>query len=447
MSTDDQTIDQPKPRRLFRSHEERAAAKAAALALRERALVEAQRARDQREMESLEAEREKARVRDELAQIAEAEQDKVKAKRRSIVQRVSRAVVLASANVGVNAVAVLGQVLALTLGLGWHWWAAVPVALIVESVAVNVGYIAHDKLINGYSAGWLRGLSYGIGAAVGWFNYDHNANQALTGDFAGVFGACSVLSPVLWQIYSQWRHWETMRDQGLLEARAPKFSKLRWLIPSLRAETWQAFKLGVAEGIQSPDTAITAVREGTLSGTAEQAIREAQGALIATQADALRLTLAQLAALYHDLDDEDPRAAEAKRNLATFMARFRPFVPPLELTSPVPELPAPAPDPEPDPEPAKNSKRPTDEDNRKTKQRIMRLIRAGKPVPSKAEVAGWHEFSEKWGWARIQDAKSELAAEGWTFPDRGQPIPPDSSSPVPAQSRNGSALAVNGEPS
>jgi hypothetical protein len=76
----------------------------------------------------------------------------------------------------------------------WEWWQAVPIALVVESVAVNVGYFAHDKQIKGYSALGLRLLSYGIGAGVGAFNFTHNAAHAVTADFAGVFGAASLLS-------------------------------------------------------------------------------------------------------------------------------------------------------------------------------------------------------------------------------------------------------------
>ncbi|MEU6710045.1 hypothetical protein ABZ897_01085 [Nonomuraea sp. NPDC046802] len=446
-----------KPLQLFRSKAEREADKARARAVAAKAAIEEQRARDQIALERLEAEREMTKVRNELAENAKQKQDKAAADRRTFRQRISRAVVLASANVGVNAVAVLGQVLALTLGLGWDWWAAVPLALVVESVAVNVGYIAHDKLINGYSAGWLRFLSYGIGAAVGWFNYDHNSGTTVaangveatvpTADYAVVFGAASVLSPVLWQIYSQWKHWQQLREQGLLEARAPKFAKLRWIIPSLRGETWQAFKVAIAEGIQTPEVAIAEVRSRTAAGTAQELARQAREALVATQADALRLALAQLAAVFHDLDGEDPKGAEARKSIAAFVARFQPFIPPLELTPPVPEDPENPDDLEPDPEPAKNPRRPSDEDNRKTVQRIIRTIRAGKPVPAKAEVAGWRGFSPKWGWDRVQDAKSELVSEGWTFPERDQPIPPPGSEPVPSRSLNGSTSAPTGDQS
>jgi hypothetical protein len=62
-------------------------------------------------------------------------------------------------------------------------------------------------------------------------------------------------------------------------------------------------------------------------------------------------------------------------------------------------------------------------------------------------VAGWYGFSEKWGWQRIQVAKSELKAEGWTFPDNALPVPPAVASPVPARVQNGSSLSATKEAS
>lgn len=391
-------------------------------------------------MEALEAEQEKARVRGQLAEQAKQQQDQEAAERRSFRQRISRAVVLASANVGVNAVAVLGQVLALTLGLDWPWWAAIPTALVVESVAVNVGYIAHDKLINGYSAGWLRALSYGIGLAVGWFNYDHNTGQEATRDFAGVFGAASLLSPVLWQIYSQWRHWQQLRSQGMLEARAPKFAKLRWIIPSLRAETWQAFKLAVSEGIQSPEVAIGEVRARTLTGTARETIDAARGELVQTQADALRLALVQLAAVAHDLDGEDPKGTEARQNIATFLARFRPFIPAVDLAESGGGSP---PSPEPVKEPTEERRMPTEQDNQRAKRYVINAVKRAKTVPTKTAVASKFGFSDSWGYDRVVDAKRELEDAGWTFDARGNPIEPGGSL---IGSPNGSHPATGGTP-
>ncbi|MEV0994690.1 hypothetical protein [Nonomuraea sp. NPDC050202] len=447
--TTEQTPPAVEPRAplvVFRSREERAAAKARARALAAQHGIEEQRARDQREVEALEAEREKARVRAELDQMAKQEQDQAAAERRSFRQRISRAVVLATANVGVNAVAVLGQVLALTLGLGWEWWAAVPLALVVESVAVNVGYIAHDKLINGYSAGWLRMLSYGIGAAVGWFNYEHNRGTDADGvvlateDYAVVFGAASVLSPVLWQIYSQWKHWQQLRSQGLLEARAPKFAKLRWIIPSLRGETWQAFKLAIAEGIQTPEVAINEVRSRTVTGTARETLLQAREELIRTQSDALRLALVQLAAVASDFDGENPRGTEARQNIATFLARFRPFIPPVEFEVLADEHPS---DQEPDEEPSEERRMPTEQDNHRARRYVINAIKRSKTVPTKGAVGSRFGFSESWGYDRVLDAKRELEEQGWNFDPKGNPIEPGGTL---VRSRNGSRATSSTTP-
>ncbi|MEV6036073.1 hypothetical protein AB0L65_33300 [Nonomuraea sp. NPDC052116] len=417
----DETAERRRPFAVFRSAQERARDKAAALAEREQAMIEVQRARDQREFEALEAEREKARLRRELATQAKLQQNQAAAERRSFRQRISRAVVLASANGGVNAVAVLGQVLGLTLGMGWPWWVAVPVALVAESIAVNVGYISHDKLINGYSAGWLRTLSYAIGVAVGWFNYTENANVPLTKEYALVFGACSLLSPVLWQIYSQWRHWEELRLQGMLEARAPKFAKLRWIIPSLRGETWQAFKLAVAEGIQSPEVAIGEVRSRIVTRTARDTLYAAREELVRAQSDALRLALVQLAALAHDLDGEDPRGTEARQNIAVFLARFRPFIPAVDLSEPDADS---ADEPEPVEEPTEERKMPTDQDNQRAKRYVINAVKRSKTVPTKGAVASKFGFSESWGYDRVVEAKRELEDLGWTFDPKGNPVEP-----------------------
>jgi len=211
---------------------------------KERAKLEKQRTRDQRAYERIEARREIARLRAEYR----AER---RARRHAATARLSRAAVLAVPNVAVNAIAVIGQVLALTSSLGWPWYAAAPIALAIESVAINIGYYAHHRLLHGESAWTLRALAHTMGIAVGWLNYTHT-----TPDLAIVCGGASVLSPILWQIYSQWRSREKMRAEGLLEPRAPRFGKLRWLIPSLRGETWAALKLAVAEGIQSPAVAL-----------------------------------------------------------------------------------------------------------------------------------------------------------------------------------------------
>jgi len=455
-----------RPLVLFRSAEERAAAKAAALAAREQAMIEVQRARDQREMEELEAEEEKARVRSRLAEQARLQQNQAAEERRTFRQRISRAVVLASANVGVNAVAVLGQVVALTLGLDWPWWAAIPLALVVESVAVNVGYIAHDKLINGYSAGWLRFLSYGIGAAVGWFNYDHNSSPGADGqppataDYAVVFGAASLLSPVLWQIYSQWKHWQQLRDADLLDARAPKFSRARWML--WLGETFYITRRAVRHGVSDRAEAVRRFQP-------EYERRKRKGRKPAKPlppaADELTQALDQWAREYRqrgpavdavrvhpgDQDASNRATIPATTNGTDEPTSNRPMWRTVFAAWTRPELrPDAAPangarhtltvdadlDAEMDAKPAMDATRtrptddqdddrpePTEQDKRRVAKYWVRRVEADE-VLSKWGLADRTGFKPTWCGDRIAEGKQILAQKGWIFDERGRPVRP-----------------------
>ncbi|MFF3443675.1 hypothetical protein [Streptosporangium sp. NPDC002721] len=416
------------PRRLWRSRAERRADAA-------RARIDEQRARQQAERERLETETEHARLRAQLDEQAGAVAAKRRVQRRTLRQRVSLAVVLAAANVGVNGAAVLGQILALMYGLDWEWWQAVPLAVVVESVAINVGYLAHDKMIKGFSAYGLRLLSYAIGVGVGIFNYSHNAHLPETKDFAGVFGAASVLSPVLWQIYSQWRHWETMREQGLLEQRPLRFPLLRWVIPSLRAETWAAFKHGVAEDIRSPQVALAEIRALSATDAALRGLGDVRAGLIRAQGDVLTVTQLVIA----DME----AARDAVNTSATIEAPaigIREVTP--AITGPVtaevasandavntpatiectPELPAADPAPVTaavtsdagDDDQDSDRDRPDEQDNRDAEKWIRGCIRKGR-TPTYGEVAERYKFSRGWARSRVQAARAEMTAKGYRF--------------------------------
>lgn len=427
--------DQTARRPLWRNKADRIADEAHARAVAAQARIEEQRALDQARLEQLEAQREHQRVQADLDAHARQKATAAAEKRRTLRQRISLAVVLASANIGVNASAVLGQVLALVYGLHWDWWQALPLAFVVESVAVNVGYFAHDKLIKGYSAFGLRILSYGIGAGVAYFNYSHNAHIKETGDFAGVFGAASLLSPVLWQIYSQWRHWETMRAQGLLEQRSLRFPWLRWVIPSLRTETWEAFKHGVAEGIHSPEVALADVRAKTATATADQAVRDCQTAVIRTQSDLITVTQMYLAEVGPAVDEVNTGASIGHPVgelgggvLAVTAAVTSPTTPAddevniatsIECPPDAPET-GPAPATEvftgeaDDDDPDSDRDRPDDQDNREAEKWIRGRMRAGR-TPTYDEVKDKYDFSRGWARLRVLAARDEMAAKGYVF--------------------------------
>ncbi|WP_326646030.1 DUF2637 domain-containing protein [Streptosporangium sp. NBC_01755] len=415
-------------RRLWRSRAERRADAA-------RARIDEQRARQQAERERLETESEHARLRAQLDEQTTTAAAKRRDQRRTLRQRISLAVVLAAANIGVNAAAVLGQILALMYGLDWKWWQAVPLAVVVESVAVNVGYLAHDKMIKGFSAYGLRLLSYAIGVGVGLFNYSHNSGLTETKEFAGVFGAASVLSPVLWQIYSQWRHWESMREQGLLEQRPLRFPLLRWVIPSLRAETWAAFKYGVAEDIRSPQVALAEIRAMSAMDAAWRGLGDARDGLIRAQGDVLTVTQLVIA----DLE----AARDAVNTSATIGA---PAIVAREVTQAVtgpvtvevapandavntsatiecsPEVPASDPAPVTaavtsdagDDDPDSDRDRPDEQDNRDAEKWIRACIRKGR-TPTYGDVVERYKFSRGWARLRVQAARAEMTAKGYRF--------------------------------
>ncbi|GAA3039584.1 hypothetical protein [Streptosporangium longisporum] len=422
--------ERAEPPRRWRSLAERRADAA-------RARIDEQRARLQAERERLETEAEHARLRALLDEQTTTAATKRRNHRRTLRQRVSLAVVLAAANVGVNGAAVLGQILALMYGLKWEWWQAVPLAVVVESVAVNVGYLAHDKMIKGFSAYGLRLLSYAIGVGVGVFNYSHNSGLSQTEDFAGVFGAASVLSPVLWQIYSQWRHWETMREQGLLEQRPLRFPLLRWVIPSLRSETWAAFKHGVAEDIRSPQVALAEIRAMSATDAAWRGIGDVRAGLVDVQGNVL--TVAEL--VIAEMDARDAVNTSAPIEAPPIVTR--------EITQAVTELvtaeAAPGNDevntsatiectPEPsaadltpvtgavtsdaadadDDEQDSDRVRPDEQDNRNAEKWIRGCIRNGR-TPTYGDVAERYKFSRGWARLRVQAARAEMTTKGYRF--------------------------------
>ncbi len=180
------------------------------------------------------------------------------AKAKVVLEQLRHTLVLVGAIVGVNLVAVAGQVTAFHEGFAWTLLSALAAAAVIESIAIYVGWHAHIALIEGDSVFRLRAASYGIAVIVGGLNYHHYAPDWLPTDKAVMFGLASLLSPWLWAIHSRHVHRRQLRAAGLIDPRAPKFSFLRWLLH--HRETWRALKWAVRHGEQSPAVAITAVQ-------------------------------------------------------------------------------------------------------------------------------------------------------------------------------------------
>jgi hypothetical protein len=355
--------------------------------------------------------------------------------------------VLVGAIVGVNLVAIIGQVTAFNEGFKWSLPVALGAAAVIESIAIYVGWHAHTALIEGDSVIRLRGASYLIAAVVGGLNYSHYAGPSgAPTEEAVMFGMASLLSPWLWALHSRHQHRQQLRADGLIDPRAPKFG-LRWIFHY--RETMAALSWAVGEGVQSPAVAIAAVRAGNAAGNAENALRAAERSLIDVQSNALKLALTHLAAVAHDLEGEDPAATEARAGIARFVARFQPLLPPLPLgelssrNTPTEGNEA-GTDPEPKPEPRK----PSDQDNEAARAFVRESIRRRKVVPAKSDVADAFGFSPSWGYDRVVEVREELTAKGWVFPASGPPLSPAASRRVLARSSEEMSLeepaAVNG---
>ncbi|WP_433426419.1 hypothetical protein ACQP1V_42865 (plasmid) [Microtetraspora malaysiensis] len=281
----------------------------------ERALQQVQHQADVARQNAILAEERKAHVAAE----AQAERERTRARHREQRERwtertraAGRLAVMSITNLGVNLVAVTGQALAF-VARGWPTPAAAVAAGIIESVAVYVSWHAHVALREGDAAWRLRMTSYAIGAAAGYLSYTH------VPDYPELFAACSLASPWLWSMHSRHLHRKDLREQQLIDPRAPKFSFLRWVLHG--KETFAAFRWAVGEGVQSPQTSVGVVRERRQVLMTRQSVQDAQAAVVAAQRAQLELTLTQMAALSQELYGMDPDAAAEMEKIARFIKR------------------------------------------------------------------------------------------------------------------------------
>ncbi|WP_336214877.1 hypothetical protein [Nonomuraea sp. LPB2021202275-12-8] len=324
---------------------------------KERRALEAERLRIERRRLARDARRADVRTaeadqrdRDETARV-DRERQRAETRKRwqARAQLVGRTAVMSVTNVGVNVVAVAGQFLVFH-ELAWPVLLAVLGAAIVESVAVYVSWHAHVALREGDSAWRTRMTSYLIGAGAGYLNYTH---VPLVPE---LFAACSLASPWLWSMHSRHLHRKDLRDNGLIDPRAPKFSPLRWLLHF--GETFAAFRWAVGEGEQSPAVAVQVVRQARRVEMAWRSVAQAQGAVIASQRSQLQLTLTRMAALTEESRGLQPDVEKAMHDAAVFInsvgaglvPRYRPQLGPA-VTAKVPQtVPADQADQEPAPE-------------------------------------------------------------------------------------------------
>jgi hypothetical protein len=399
----------PAPHRPSRA--ERLAADAAAKAERDRILDEARRERARRQ-EQWVAERDQ--LREQRRRTRKTSNDTARRERitawQARLQKWWHAFVLVGAIVGVNIVAVVGQVTAFSAsteanGFGWSPLQAIATAAVIETIAIYVGWHAHTALIEGDSVMRLRVTSYAIALGVGALNYYHYAPTWKFDDQAVMFGGASVLSPWLWAMHSRHQHRQALREQGLIDPRAPKFSALRWLL--WRSETWTALRWAVRYGEQSPGAAILAVQGEAadvdtmqmLDRTRDQIV-VAQCALIRAQGDALKvmeLVTSQECPAFDEVTVERP----------------------IDCPPEVPELPPPpvselVTSQNAEGDQANDRERPDEQDNREAETWIRRRMRGGR-TPTQKEVCEKYSYSKGWARLRVQAARDEMTAKGYRF--------------------------------
>jgi uncharacterized protein DUF2637 len=171
-----------------------------------------------------------------------------------------RQAVIAVPLVLVNALAAVGQVLWAQEHLTGNLpvlvalWLPYLFAGAVESIALFLAYEAHSARLAGGSSGYLALAAYGWAGVAGWLNWSHwNAVSTTT---AVVYAAMSALSPWLWSIRSRSIHRAQLRAGGLIEDRAVKFGRARWLLYPGR--TFRVFRAAVWAAEVDPLTAIGA---------------------------------------------------------------------------------------------------------------------------------------------------------------------------------------------
>lgn len=166
------------------------------------------------------------------------------------------AVIAAVPIVLVNTLAVIGQCQWAATHLHWGRPGQALFAGALETTALAVMYLAHTALIEGDSAWRQKAFAYGIAGGSASVNWQEHSNAWHPTPPAFVFAGASLLSPILWATYSRFAARVVMREAGLIDRRAAKFSFARWLMFPRR--TFKALRYSVWFSVQSPAKAIAA---------------------------------------------------------------------------------------------------------------------------------------------------------------------------------------------
>lgn len=240
---------------------------AAARAEDQRRRLAAQFARDQAAADR-EEQRHAARERAQAEKRRRKAQAKVRARRRA------RALALlgTARTVGplllVNGAAVGGQLAYAYDQTPAEWHAAARVAVAVgvaaaaESVALYVGWHAHDALLAGArtTAARLRRASYAIALVMAAVNYSHFADGLLEPTaLAVILGVLSSLSPWLWGLHTRRQQHVQLLREDLVDETGATFDPARRRAFPLRS--WLARRWSIDHHVRDPRAAWEGYRE------------------------------------------------------------------------------------------------------------------------------------------------------------------------------------------
>ena len=165
----------------------------------------------------------------------------------------------------VNSAAVYGQIAYAYTSIAPPEWAtsyrlalSVLFAAAVESIAVYVGWHAHDALLSGATAtaARLRRASYLLAAAVAGINYAHFAAPGMRPTAAAAaFGLLSLLSPWLWGLHTRRAQHVQLLDAGVIDGIGATFSAER--IRAFPFRAWAARRWSIDHNISDPAAAWT----------------------------------------------------------------------------------------------------------------------------------------------------------------------------------------------
>lgn len=197
---------------------------------------------------------------------ADRKRAKAKAKARARRRRRIAALAVSARTVGplliVNAATVGGQLAYVYDETDPTWPAAVRVAIAIgvataaESVALYVGWHAHDALLaKAYgTAAWLRRASYGIALIMATVNYSHFADSLLEPTaLAVILGVLSSLSPWLWGLHTRRAQHVQLLREDLVDETGAQFDPARRRAFPIRS--WQARRWSIDHNVRDPKAA------------------------------------------------------------------------------------------------------------------------------------------------------------------------------------------------